>query len=83
MVDSILRIADVLARRGKRRSSHYSDVKRGLFPRPVRIGERQAGWPASEVDAVNAAQIAETPDNEIRQLVAKLEAARKGKREPR
>jgi prophage regulatory protein len=35
------------------------------------------GWPANEVAALNAARIAGKSDDEIRQLVRKLEAARK------
>jgi prophage regulatory protein len=35
------------------------------------------GWPASEVAAINDARIAGHPDDEIRALVVKLEAARK------
>lgn len=47
------------------------------WPRPVRLGERAVGWPASEVAALNAARIAGKTDQEIRALVVKLEAARK------
>jgi prophage regulatory protein len=42
----------------------------------VKIGARAAGWPASEVQALNAARIAGKSDDEIRELVLKLEAAR-------
>lgn len=38
---------------------------------------RQTGWPSSEVAAINAARIAGKSDEEIRELVLKLEAARK------
>jgi len=34
-------------------------------------------WPAQEVAALNAARIAGKPDADIRELVTKLEAARK------
>jgi prophage regulatory protein len=35
------------------------------------------GWPASEVHALNAARISGKSEDEIRDLVTKLEAARK------
>jgi len=43
----------------------------------VSLGGRAVGWPAHEVAALNAARIAGKPDNEIRELVAQLEATRK------
>jgi prophage regulatory protein len=66
-----------LIERGRSRSSHYNDIQQGLFTRPVYIGARAVGWPAHEVATLNAARIAGKTDEEIRALVAKLEAARK------
>jgi prophage regulatory protein len=43
----------------------------------VSLGARAVGWPSGEVAAINAARIAGKPDEEIRALVVKLEAARK------
>jgi prophage regulatory protein len=77
MHTEILRLPLVQARRGRSRSSHYSDIKLGLFTRPVSIGARAVGWPAHEVEAINAARVAGKNDAEIRELVAKLESARK------
>ena len=74
----LLRLPSVLHKRGKSRSAHYLDIKNRLFTQPVRIGLRSVGWPSHEVDALNAARIAGKSDEEIRTLVAKLEAARKG-----
>ena len=76
MAQTILRLPAVLAERGRQRSSHYLDIKQGLFPPPVRIGARAVGWPAAEVAAVNAARIAGKSDADIRALVAELIAAR-------
>jgi prophage regulatory protein len=73
---NILRLPAILKVRGKSRSSHYNDIKAGLYVRPVRIGKRAAGTPDNEVSLLNAATIAGKSDDEIRQLVAKLEAAR-------
>ena len=76
MPQSIQRLRAVLHERGRSRSSHYLDIKQGLFTRPVQIGLRAVGWPSSEVGAINSARIAGKSDEEIRELVAKLEAAR-------
>ncbi|MET0008719.1 MAG: AlpA family phage regulatory protein [Candidatus Thiodiazotropha sp. 6PLUC9] len=76
-VTSILRLPTVLRKRGRSRSAHYLDIQEGLFTHPVSIGSRAVGWPAHEVDAINAARIAGKTDSEIRTLVHKLEVARK------
>ena len=77
MSQIIQRLRAVLHERGRSRSSHYLDIQQGLFTRPVQIGLRAVGWPSSEVAAINAARIAGKTDEEIRELVLKLEAARK------
>ncbi|MBN8448559.1 MAG: AlpA family phage regulatory protein [Candidatus Accumulibacter sp.] len=77
MSQIIQRLRAVLHERGRSRSSHYLDIQQGLFARPVQIGLRAVGWPSSEVTALNAARIAGKTEAEIRELVAKLEAARK------
>lgn len=77
MTNTILRLPAVLRERGRSRSAHYLDIQQGLFTRPVSIGARAVGWPASEVTALNAARIADKSDDEIRELVMKLEAERK------
>lgn len=77
MTNTILRLPAVLRERGRSRSAHYLDIQQGLFTRPVQIGLRAVGWPAGELAAINAARIAGMSDDEIRELVLKLEAARK------
>ncbi len=74
---TILRTPTVCKRRGRSRSSHFADIKAGLFVKPVRIGQRSVGTPDTEVEVLNAARIAGKSDDEIRALVVKLEAARK------
>lgn len=76
MTHTILRLPAVLRDRGRSRSAHYLDIQQGLFTHPVRIGLRSVGWPTTEVATINAARIAGKSDHEIRDLVAKLEAAR-------
>lgn len=74
---SLRRRKEVEACLGRGRSSLYSDIKAGLFVKPVSIGARAVGWPSNEVDTIIAARIAGKSDEEIRALVLKLEAARK------
>ena len=77
MTHTILRLPAVLRERGRSRSAHYQDIQHGLFTPPVPIGARAVGWPADELAALNAARIAGKSADEIRSLVAKLQAARK------
>lgn len=77
MAITILRLPVVLRERGRSRSAHYLDIQQGLFTPPVLIGERAVGWPADELAALNAARIAGKSTDEIRALVAKLQATRK------
>jgi prophage regulatory protein len=73
---SILRRKQVEACTGLARSTIYDRVKSGTFTAPVSLGARAVGWPSHEIEALNAARIAGKSDEEIRALVAKLEAAR-------
>lgn len=73
----ILRLPAVLKARGRSRSTHYCDIQQGLFPRPVKLGDRAVGWPELEVEAMNLARIAGKGEEEIRALVASLVTARK------
>ncbi len=73
----ILRRRQVEARTGYSRSTIYLRIAEGLWPRPVRIGPRAVGWPAEEVQAMNAARIADKTDAEIRELVIRIQAARR------
>ncbi|MCB1741341.1 MAG: AlpA family phage regulatory protein [Gammaproteobacteria bacterium] len=80
MATAILGLPSVLRERGRSRSAHYQDIQRGLFTKPVPIGARAVGWPDYEVSAINAARIAGKSDDEIRALVAQLEANRRSPR---
>lgn len=46
---SMLRLKQVKHATGLGGSTIYDYVKRGLFPRPYKLGERSVGWLASEV----------------------------------
>lgn len=75
-MNRILRLRAVLDRYGKTRSPTYADIQAGLFPRPIKLGARAAGWVEHEVDRVIAARIAGADDKTIRKLVAELHEAR-------
>jgi len=49
--DELWSLKTVVARTGLSRSSIYSYVELGLFPRQRRLGPRRVGWLASEVRA--------------------------------
>ena len=72
----IWRRTQVQAATGYSRSTIYFRITQGLWPKPVSLGARAVGWPAREVDAINAARIAGKSDDAIRVLVARLEAER-------
>lgn len=74
---AILRLPAVKAKTGHSASaSVYNGVREGLFPKPVKIGQRASGWPEDEVDAVNTARIAGASKEQIRELVKQLHAKR-------
>ena len=77
MADTIQRLRAIIASTGLSRSTVYLRISQGVFTKPVSLGARAVGWPASEVAALNAARIAGKSDEEIRELVGTLEAARK------
>jgi prophage regulatory protein len=51
-----LRRKQVEARTGLSRSSIYSLMAKGQFPRPAKLTAKAVGWPASAVDAWIAAK---------------------------
>ena len=73
---AILRRTQVEQETGLAKSTLYLRVEQGLFTGPVLIGPRAVAWPAGEVEALNRARIAGQGDDQIRELVARLEAAR-------
>ena len=77
MKRTILRIPAVKSDSGLSRFTIYLRIAQGLWTKPVSLGVRAVGWPSDEVEAINAARIAGKTDEEVRALVAKLEAARK------
>jgi prophage regulatory protein len=77
MPKTILRLPSVKSESGLSRSTLYLRITQGLWTKPISLGGRSVGWPASEVITLNAARIAGKTDNEIRELVQALEINRK------
>lgn len=72
-MNRIIRINEVKSKTGNKASSTlYGRVEDGTLPPPIKIGPRASGWIESEIDAVNAARIAEKSEDEIRELVISL-----------
>ncbi len=50
MVNKILRRPSVEDRTGIPRSTMYSKIAEGTFPRPISLGDRAVGWLESEIE---------------------------------
>lgn len=72
----LLRRAAVEHMTGDSRSTIYRKINAGLFIKPVQIGGDRSAWPQNEVEAINKARIAGKSDEDIKQLVIELHAAR-------
>jgi prophage regulatory protein len=68
----LLRLPEVLARRGRKRSAHYRDIADGTFTPPARLGPRCSAWPDHEVEIIIRAQIAGASPDDLRTLVREL-----------
>ncbi|MHA1833590.1 MAG: helix-turn-helix transcriptional regulator [Candidatus Baldrarchaeia archaeon] len=79
MIDKILRLPVVLSSTGYSRSTLYLYIKKGLWPKPIKVGTRSVAWLSSEVSKILRARISEKSDDEIRVIVKYLEVSRKTK----
>ena len=55
----LVRLAEVIHSTGRSRSSIYSDIKEGVFPKPIKIGKRAVAWSSEDItkwidDRINA-----------------------------
>lgn len=77
MENRILRLPEVKNRSGYSRAILYRRIADQLWTKPVRLGARTVGWPANEVDKLIGVRIASYSEQDIKNLVAQLEAERK------
>lgn len=49
-MENILRLPAVKARTGLSRSTIYYHISQGEFPKPIKLGERAAGWLETEIN---------------------------------
>ena len=50
MSKRILRLPEVIERVGQSRSTIYTGVKNGTFPKPLKLSLRLIGWRESDID---------------------------------
>ena len=74
---SIIKLPEILQQTSKSRSGLYNDIKKGLFPRPFKLGIRSSGWANYEITEIVNATIAGLSESQIKELVKRLEADRK------
>jgi prophage regulatory protein len=55
--ECLLRLPDVEARTGLRKSAIYAGMKAGSFPKCLKLGPRASAWASSEIDAWIAERI--------------------------
>lgn len=76
----LIRKPEVRVLTGKPDTLIDTEIKRGLFPPPIKLSpdpkRRSVGWPSDEVQAVVDATIAGIDADQMRSLVADLVAAR-------
>lgn len=77
MLPIILRLPSVMSQSGHSRSTLYLRISQGLWTKPISLGGRTVGWPATEVSALLSARIAGKSDQEVKKLVKTLETERK------
>jgi|PlaIllAssembly_1097288.scaffolds.fasta_scaffold2347175_1 prophage regulatory protein len=76
-INPLLNMRVVLQAMNKSKSTMYRNIENGLFPKPVKIGGKRIAFPQTEVEAIINARISGSDDDAIKQLVIRLELARK------
>jgi len=78
MNEQITKLPTILKNHCISRSTAFTQLKEGLLPPSISLGQRSKGYIVSELDAVLSARIAGCSDEEIKELVKTLVAQRKG-----
>lgn len=71
------RLPAVLAARGVTRATHYRDIQRGTWTKPVKVGDHFAAWPLHETQALVAAVTGGASADQIKALVGRLHERRR------
>lgn len=75
----ILRMPEVkLATGYKSNTSIYQRIRQGIFPKPIRIGDRSVGWFEHEIAAYVSALARGSSKEKLEYVVRKIELARLG-----
>ena len=74
--DRYISIDEVLEKTTFGRSSLYTKISKGLFPKPVKIGSRKIAWPQYEVDQMMAFYLSTSDEEERKSFVVNLEKIR-------
>ena len=74
--DRYISIDEVLEKTTFGRSSLYTKISKGLFPKPVKIGSRKIAWPQYEVDQIMAFYLSTSDEEERKSFVVNLEKIR-------
>lgn len=74
--NALLRMKDVCTVAGVSRPTLYELMAAGLWPRPIKLGEKSVAWPASEVNAMLAARVRGASNEELCALAKTLTEAR-------
>lgn len=75
-IGNFLRLPEILRRNGEGRAKCYAQIKVGLYPPPIKIGIKTSVWLETEDLLIRAARISGKSDEEIREIVRALVAAR-------
>lgn len=77
MSNRFLRLPEILTLNGNGKAKQYGLIQRGLYPPPAKYGKTSV-WPEREDEIVRAAIISGKSDDELREIVKELMAARAG-----
>ncbi|ROV58573.1 AlpA family transcriptional regulator [Vibrio ponticus] len=75
----LMRLPQVLSTLGLSRSTLYSQIASGLFPKQINIGPRSVAWLSDEIDAVLTARICGYDDKHVKNLVQGIMSERESK----
>jgi len=64
---TLIKLPEVVRRTAKSKGEIYKQMRRGIFPRPVKFGRRSVAWVEEEIDAYVAQKIAMRDDQKANQ----------------